>query len=87
MDLLAASISRVVDEISGAFNEEGLKKLLALKADAALVERLDQLGEKANEGQLTDRERDEYLCYITFSEFLGVLQARARKALSRATAA
>ena len=39
---------------------------------------VDRLAEKANEGELTPRERAEYQAYIKTSELLALIQLRAR---------
>ena len=42
---------------------------------------MDRLAGKANEGQLTPREREEYRSYIETTELLGIIQLRARQKL------
>jgi hypothetical protein len=45
--------------------------------------RIDELGEKCNEGQLTDTEREEYDSYVRAIDFISILQAKARAVLQR----
>ena len=42
---------------------------------------MDRLAVRANDGELTPRERDEYLSYIQTSELLALIQLRARMKL------
>jgi hypothetical protein len=52
-----------------------------LQLDSGTRERLDELADKANEGQLSPEERAEYQAFIGISEFLGLAQLRARARL------
>jgi len=62
---------------------EQTQKLAQLQGDSATVERLAELAEKSNEGELSAAERAEYEAYIEANNLLGVLQAEARFHLSR----
>jgi hypothetical protein len=59
------------------------KSLVNLRADAKLQARMDALAEKCNQGRLTHDEREEYETSIRFGNFIGILQAKARKLLKR----
>jgi len=54
------------------------RRLAELRAEPALVERLHDLAEKANDGDLTEQERAEYEGYIEANNLLAILQAEAR---------
>ena len=45
--------------------------------------KIEELGEKSNEGTLTDEERDLYSSYVRVVDLLGILQSRARLALRK----
>ncbi len=55
------------------------------RADQQLQARLDELASKANDGQLTDAERQEYENYVDAIVFIGIFQAKARAVLARTT--
>jgi hypothetical protein len=57
------------------------RALVDFRFDAETQARVAELAEKANEGQLTDDERQEYAQYIEMGDLVGILQARARKVL------
>jgi hypothetical protein len=57
---------------------EQTEKLAQLQGDPILAERLAELAEKANEGELTAVEQAEYEGYIEANNLLAVLQAEAR---------
>jgi hypothetical protein len=57
---------------------EQTRKLAEMQGDPNLDERLSELAERANEGELSDVERAEYEGYIEANTLLTVLQAEAR---------
>jgi hypothetical protein len=76
-------LERLLDPVSSSLNEEAARKLLDLKADAKVLARVDELGQKCNEGALTPEERAEYISYVLAGDFIAILQAKARLLLSR----
>ncbi|MGV3659464.1 MAG: hypothetical protein ACO1TE_04750 [Prosthecobacter sp.] len=62
-------------------NTQALKALVELRARPEDVERIEWLGTRANEGQLTGDERQEYQSSVMFANFLGILQPKARRKL------
>ena len=63
-----------------------LQRLSRLQADPALADRLQELAEKANEGELSDSETAEYEAYIEANNLLAIVQAEARFRLTGAGA-
>lgn len=57
---------------------EQTRRLAELQGDRDLADRLEELAEKANEGELSAAEREEYEAYIEANNLLAVLQAEAR---------
>ncbi|HBN76300.1 MAG TPA: hypothetical protein DD473_10880 [Planctomycetaceae bacterium] len=55
------------------------KELANFHPDPQLATRIEQLSEKANEGELTPEEKMEYLGYVRANKFIAVLQHRARE--------
>jgi hypothetical protein len=62
---------------------EQTKRLADLEADAALAERVAELAVKANEGELSAGDREEYEAYIEANNLLAILQAEARYILAQ----
>ena len=56
-------------------NDEQTRQLAKLVPDPTLAERLSELAEKANEGNLSASERAEYEAYIEANNLLATLQA------------
>jgi len=77
-----ASTSTVADKMldlaAECFDAATLNALAKLRLSPKLAARVDRLADKANEGELTPREREEYQSYTRTSELLALLQLRAR---------
>jgi len=69
---------KILDLAAECFDAPTLDALAKLRLNPKLAARVDRLAEKANEGELTPRERAEYQGYIKTSEVLGLIQLRAR---------
>lgn len=59
-----------------------MRQFAELHVDPALADRLTELAEKANEGELSAAERAEYEAYIEANNLLAAVQAEARFRLS-----
>jgi len=75
------TLDRLVDPVVRTFTPEVARALIKVRADADLQERMDELAEKCNEGQLTPEEREEYETSIRFANYLAILQSKARRLL------
>lgn len=76
------AFERATDSVFQLLTVDQLRQLQQLHADPELDARVELLAQKANEGELSEEERREYLGYIQANSFLAVLQARARKHLA-----
>jgi len=77
----ATNFDTMYSTVADCLNVEALKALVDLRASPQDAERIEWLGERANEGQLTNEERKEYQGAVMFAKFLGILQSKARKKL------
>ena len=78
-----AILDRVLDPITDCLTPEVAAQLVALRADAETQARVDELADKANEGNLSEEERAEYDRYRDAFHFVTILQAKARKLLNQ----
>jgi hypothetical protein len=78
----ASLLDRMLDPVGQALSPDAARRLLALRADEDAQRQIDQLADRANEGQLTAEERDEYESLITGAGVIAVLQAKARSVLA-----
>jgi hypothetical protein len=72
---------KMLDLAAECFDAPTLVALAKLRLSPKLTARVDRLATKANEGELTPRERGEYQAYIETSELLALIQLRARRKL------
>lgn len=72
-------LDEVLEPVARCFTPDVARQVAALRADPKLQARLDALARKANEGELTDDERDQYEAYVEAIDLISILQAKARK--------
>lgn len=75
-------VDLMLDPLSRCLDVDSTRRLLDLKIDPAVQERIDVLAEKANEGLLTDAERAEYEACINTDDFIAILKLKARRRLA-----
>lgn len=80
-----AILDNLLEPVAECFSPQIARQLVQLRADAATQARIDELAEKANEGELSDEERQEYAAYVDAINFVGILQAKARRILASGT--
>ena len=79
---LSAVLDRLLEPVADCFSRQGAQRIVALRADKMTQDRLDELSAKSTEAELTDAERREYATYVEAINFIGVLQAKARRFLA-----
>jgi len=79
-------MDRVLDPFMDCFTTEVARNVANLRADVETQARLDNLAQKANEGQLTPEERAVYDRFLEAFHLMTILQAKAREFLRRQTA-
>ena len=87
--LLVAVLSyldRFLDPLTEALTPESASALLNLRADPDLEARIDELRSKAKEGTLTPAEDAEYKDVVEAVDIVSIMQAKARRVLSRQAA-
>lgn len=70
--------------VADTFDTNALHALVDMRAPEEATARMALLAERANEGLLTADERHEYHSAISFGNFLGLLQTKARLKLNSA---
>jgi hypothetical protein len=74
-------LRRVIEPDRANLSPEAARFMLGLDFPEADHERMALLSDKANAGTLSEQERDELEGYIRVSDFLSLVQAKARMAL------
>jgi len=78
------SLDKLITPLGDCLTLESAQKIVDLRADNDLQERIHALGEKSSAGTLTDEERDEYETIVRYTNFVSILQSKARKMLRAA---
>ncbi|MBX3415375.1 MAG: hypothetical protein KF708_22015 [Pirellulales bacterium] len=76
-------LDRLLQPFADCLTPEVATKVVAMRADEAMQARIDYLADRASEGQLDDREREEYLGYLSAIDVIAMLQAHARSLLHK----
>jgi hypothetical protein len=78
----SAAFNRGTNPILQLITMDQGREIVQFRGDAELRQRIDQLAELANEGELTAEERAKYEGYVHANKFVAIFQAKARKLLS-----
>ena len=82
MHTTVEALDRLLDPISRALTPEVAKKIVDLRADPKVQERLEDLADRNTEGELTEEELSEYKALVSAIGMITILQAKARRALA-----
>jgi hypothetical protein len=75
------TLDGLLEPLSRCLDAESARRILEFRVDPAVQARLDILGEKANEGTLTDDERAEYEAAINAADLISILKLKAQRQL------
>ena len=78
----SSAFDRATQPIFSILSPDQVHQIADYHADEALQDRIAQLADKANEGELSDEELAEYEGYAHANRFVAVLQAQARRRIS-----
>jgi exonuclease I len=73
------------DQLFEILTPEQIQQIADLRAQPPIADRIAVLADKANEGELSEVEREEYEGFIHANDIIAILQAAARSRLSRPT--
>jgi hypothetical protein len=76
-------LERIFDPLTECFTPEVARRVLEISIDPTEQERINVLADKANEGLLTDTEREYYAEFIEAADLLAILKAKARMTLAK----
>jgi hypothetical protein len=75
-------LDEVLEPVTRCFTPDVARQIVALRAATTLQVRLDELAKKANDGEMTGEEREQYEAYVEAIDLISILQAKARKMLA-----
>lgn len=76
-------VGKLLEPVFQTLPADVARRIVNLEADEALQQRVEHLARKANEGELTPQEREEYNTYVEAGDVLATLQALARRTLQQ----
>jgi hypothetical protein len=81
----ATGLDGLLDPLSRCLDAESARRLVELRVDPPVQDRIDTLGERANEGTLSAEERAEYEALINAADFISILKLKAKRHLDQLT--
>ena len=77
VELDSTSFKKFLKQFTDSFTPELVEHFATLPPNPAFQARLDELGEKTDEGTLTEEERREYATYVEAMDVVALLRIRA----------
>ncbi len=78
----AEAFDRAIAPLLKILSRDQANIIVNFHGDEQLQRRIEELADKANEGELNELERAEYQGYVQANNFIAVLQAKARHLLA-----
>ena len=76
------SIERILEPVTACLTPEVAQRIVDVRLDdPSMMQRLEYLREKANEGTLTEQERAEYDGFVEGNDLLMLIKDQARSVL------
>ena len=76
------AMDRMLEQLTGCLNAESAHRIVALRIDPEIQARVEVLADKANEGLLSEEDRDEYKSYIEMADLFAILKLKAQRLVS-----
>lgn len=81
MSTITAILDYYLDPVTPMFTREMAEALVNRQPDPQIVQRITELGRKANAGTLSDEEQDEYRSLVDAGDMVSLLKSKARRFL------
>lgn len=78
----ATALDAFLDPVVRCWTPEVAEQIANARPDATTESRLDELRQRANEGQLSTAEREEYAALIDGMDLMSLVKAKARAVLA-----
>lgn len=76
------AFDRAVAPVISLLSQDQAAQIADFHADEALQLKIEELAQKANEGELTAEEQAEYEGYAQANRFIAIFQAQARRKIA-----
>lgn len=78
----APALEDLIAALADCLTPDSARRVIALKADPRLQERVDDLATRHSQGLLTPDEHAEYGSYVSYSTVVAILKSKARQLLA-----
>jgi len=85
VDTLNSILNQLVDVVVQSITPEAAQQFIALRACEKDQELVNQFAQAANEGRLNEDDRATFVSLIIASEFIALVQIRARAILAKSS--
>jgi len=79
----AATLDDLLDPLSKCLDAESARRVVDLRVAEPVQGRVAELAQRANHGQLSLDERNEYEALVNAEDLISILQLKAQQQLSR----
>jgi hypothetical protein len=73
------ALEELIATLADCLTPDSARRVVALKADPSLQERVDDLAARHSQGLLTPEEHSEYGSYVSYSTVVAILKSKARQ--------
>jgi hypothetical protein len=81
MSTFTSILDYYFEPMTAIFNREMAEAIVNRKPDPRVVARVAELGQKSDDGTLTEDERDEYEAIVNAGDMISLLKSKARRFL------
>lgn len=78
-------LNDLLDPLTDCLDAESAQRVVQLGIAPAVLNRVNLLAEKANEGLLTDDDRADYEALVNATDFIAILKIKAQRRLASST--
>jgi hypothetical protein len=77
-----ALLDELLDPFTQCLDAESAKRVIEFDIAPSVQERVTALAERANEGLLSEEEREDYETLVNASDFIAILKLKTRRRLA-----
>jgi hypothetical protein len=81
MSTISSILDHYFEPVASMFTREMAEAIVNRQPDERIVARVAELGRKADDGTLTEEERDEYKEIVDAGDLIALLKSKARQYL------
>ncbi len=78
-------LDHLLEPLGDCLTVESARRVLALRADATLQARVNELAARYSSGSLSPEEEADYRTYVSYGTFIAILKSKARQLLANSS--